>query len=183
MKLKMFSTIVFLMACRTGFAGSELPFNYSLNCEDGSFAYNKLVVKSDNDNLIFISSSQDIGIYKSLLGLSDEENWGDLRISASVRLKSCKVSSVDSKVVACRSESLVLEAKGTVLSQSGFSKKIELKNVEIKIRKVDEVAFLRNHSTGYELTVTENHRPSSPVFTQKYFGGIREDETFQCKLQ
>ena len=64
-----------------------------------------------------------------------------------------------------------------------IDEKIKIRSAVVQVRKVDELAIWGNSTSGYELTIAENHRRRSPALVQRYFYGLSENETDHCKLK
>ncbi len=182
MKTKIVNVLIILMS-HVASANSDIPANYAMDCWDGTYAYNRLNVRVDGDQLNFNSSGQDLGVYRSLLKLPANATWGQLNVSFSIPLKSCKMSPADSKVFTCMSDPLTIEVKAVANLNSKIDKKILVKNAVVQIRQVNELAIWGNKTSGYELAIAENHLQSSPALVQRYFYGLNENETDRCKLK
>ena len=180
MNNRLFITVGLLLSHSMALASAGLP---SLECWDGTFAYNRLKTQINGDKLDFTSSGQDLGVFSNLVKLPADGSWGQLKITFSMPQAKCKVSSLDAKIITCQTDYLTIEAKGTVGINEKIDERVDVKNAVVQIRRVNELAIWGNETSGYELTLASNHIRSSPVLTQRYFYGLDRDETANCKIK
>jgi len=180
MKLSFLFTVI--LAANTSFAAQNIPTNYSMSCWDHTFAYNRLEIQSQNNQIKFESSGQDLGVYANLINLPSKDMWGNLNISFSVPTNDCKLSNADAKILTCQLDQLVITVTGTIDLDTNIDEKVDIKSAVIQLRKVDELAIWGNNTSGYELVVASNHIRTTPSLTQRYFYGLEENETGNCKI-
>ncbi|MGE0764466.1 MAG: hypothetical protein AB7N80_14415 [Bdellovibrionales bacterium] len=181
MKTNLFVTLMTLMTS-VAFASQDLPMNYSMSCWDGTFAYNRLEARVDGDQIKFNSSGQDLGVYANLINLPAQDMWGNVDISFLSPIKKCKLANTDSKILTCQVNQLSIKVTGTIDMSTKIDETVELKNAVIQLRKVDELSIWGNNTSGYELVVASNHIRTTPSIAQRYFYGLEENETGNCKL-
>jgi len=181
MKTNLFLVLVTFIT-NAAFASQGLPTNYSMSCWDGTFAYNRLETQVNGDQLKFNSSGQDLGVYANLINLPSKDMWGNIDVSFSIPANNCKLSTADSKILTCQIDQLSINVTGTIDINTKIDETVELKSAVIQLRKVDELSIWGNNTSGYELVVASNPIRTTPSLTQRYFYGLEENETANCKI-
>jgi hypothetical protein len=179
MKLSFLFTMA--IAANPSFAAQNIPTNYSMSCWDETFFHNRLEVQSQNNQIKFESTGQDLGVYANLINLPSKDMWGNLNVSFLVPTNNCKLSSVDSKILTCQVDQLSINVTGTIEMDTKIDETVELKSAVIQLRKVDELSIWGYNTSGYELVVAKHIR-TTPSLTQRYFYGLEENETGKCKI-
>lgn len=153
-----------------------------MSCWDSTFVYNRLEAEVIGDRLKFNSSGQNLRVYANLINLPSKDTWGIIDVSFSIPVNNCKLSSADSKIFTCQIGHLSIDVTGTIGTNTKIDETVELKSAVIQLRKVDELSIWGRNTSGYELVVLSNHIRTTPSLTQRYFNGLKENETENCKI-
>jgi hypothetical protein len=172
-----------LISSNSAFSGVAIPKNYSMKCWDRTFFYNRVDIREEKNRMIIESSSQDLAVYRNLLKLPASAQWGQAVVSLSVPSENCHVAESDSKIIACKSEKLLLDIKGQTSQGQEINRKREIVNAIVQIRKIEELSVWGINTSGYELAILDNQNQTSPVLVQRYFYGLSEKETDNCTLE
>ncbi len=185
MQKKIGPFILVTLLASTG-AAAEVPENYSLECWDGTFRYNRLTIKNRDENIHFESSSQAIEVYSSFLDLSPRPAWGDVRASFSLPKKDCVISSRDPKVITCNAERVDVGLTGYISTSEApiaLKESKQLESVFVQLRKVSEVSMFNDGVASYELLIsTVNSNGATIILKQNFSNGPTADQTNKCKI-
>jgi hypothetical protein len=168
--------VLSFLATNQAMSADEVPKDFSMNCWDGSFAYNRLSMAEKGGLVNIISSGQDMRIFRNLV--KNSQSWGQVTVSVILPKANCKAADNDPKVINCTANEATLK----VVSPGPTVQEILVKDAVIKVRKVEEISVYGIETKAYELTVTGDLGQTAPLLSQQYFYGLNKDETGNCRI-
>jgi hypothetical protein len=160
-------------------AQTKIPENYTINCWDGTFAYNRLKAETKNEKIAFKFSGQQLSVFRHILPPGDERHWGALEAELQFDRSACQILESDQKIIGCKSENANLTVSvRTFPNEQKFI--VPIKAAFLQLRKIEEIGYWGKATSGYQVILQDMQKNNGLLISQHFYTGLGGMEDEYC---